>query len=256
MPAQEQLAQCNGIQVRISALQQANGALMAEAAKAHSCPEEPSALGRSIQDAIALLQDSPILRERSKNSSNIRRPSSAPGVLPLSCVLRMHSQHQSGPNVTAQQVQQWHLSGLPSLSSPAAGWVLPTQLPADLLSHRHLQGSHPSLPACVCTMQWLHKCRCTADNSWHAGQPQATGVPASSKAPEKSPPPKRPTPAKPVVKRIGGGYSMKAAAAAQPTVPKVSPLSKQIRPVSRFPCSLCSQPCLLLPAGAQPFTLR
>ena len=72
------------MQVRISALQQANGALMAEAAKAHECPEEPSALGRSIQGAIALLQDSPILCERSRNASNIRRPSSAPGALHLS----------------------------------------------------------------------------------------------------------------------------------------------------------------------------
>ncbi|CAK0783408.1 hypothetical protein CVIRNUC_006607 [Coccomyxa viridis] len=132
-------------QVRISALQQANGALMAEAAKAHACPGEPSALGKSIQSAIALLQDSPVLRERSQNSSNIRRPSSAPG------------------------------------------------------------------------------------------QPQATGVPASSKASEKTPPPKRPTPAKPVVKRIGGGYSMKAAISAQPAMPKMSPLSKQTRPDQRLP---------------------
>lgn len=73
------------MQVRISALQQANGALMAEAAKAHACPGEPSALGKSIQSAIALLQDSPVLRERSQNSSNIRRPSSAPGAPPIPC---------------------------------------------------------------------------------------------------------------------------------------------------------------------------
>ena len=73
----------------------------------------------------------------------------------------------------------------------------------------------------------------------------------SSKAPEKSPPPRRPTPAKPVVKRIGGGYSMKAATAAQPAMPKTSPLSKQTRPVSRCPCLVCSQPCLL-PASRAP----
>ena len=95
MLAQKQQSHCDGMQVRISALQQANGALMAEAAKAHACLEEPSALGRSIQSAIALLQDSPVLRERSKNSSNIRRPSSAPGVPHLPCV-RLSAQPKSG----------------------------------------------------------------------------------------------------------------------------------------------------------------
>ena len=112
---------CNFIQVRISALQQANGALMAEAAKAHACPEEPSGLGRSIRSAIELLQDSPVLRERSKNSSNIRRPSSAPGVLDLP---RVHLSAQPKPGQPCST----------STASPAAATVWPRlfHLPAWL----------------------------------------------------------------------------------------------------------------------------
>ena len=64
------------MQVRLSALQEANDAFTANAARV---PEraEPTALGRSIQDAMAMLQDSPILRERNKNAVNIRRLSPA-----------------------------------------------------------------------------------------------------------------------------------------------------------------------------------
>ena len=116
MPAQAQCLQGNGLQVRISALQQANGALMAEAAKAHTCPEEPSALGKSIQSAIALLQDSPVLRERSKNSSNIRRPSSAPGGLHLPSIC-LSAQPSSG--------QPW----LDSTAAAAAAAVAATVWP-------------------------------------------------------------------------------------------------------------------------------
>lgn len=64
-------------QVRINALQETNEALTAHAARAPERRDEPSALGRSIQSAIAMLQDSPILRERSRNTTNVKHLSSA-----------------------------------------------------------------------------------------------------------------------------------------------------------------------------------
>ncbi len=72
---------CCGLQVRLSALQEANDALTTDAARVPERASEPTALGRSIQDAMAMLQDSPILRERSRNAANIRRlsPSGTPG---------------------------------------------------------------------------------------------------------------------------------------------------------------------------------
>lgn len=62
------------MQLRIEALQEANEALTAEAARAPEQAGGPTALGRSIQDAMAMLQDSPVLRERSRNATNIKRP--------------------------------------------------------------------------------------------------------------------------------------------------------------------------------------
>lgn len=61
------------MQVRLSALQEANDALTTDAARVPERASEPTALGRSIQDAMAMLQDSPILRERSRNTANIVR---------------------------------------------------------------------------------------------------------------------------------------------------------------------------------------
>ncbi len=65
------------MQVRLSALQEANDAFMSDAARVPERAAEPSALGRSIRDAMAMLQDSPILRERNRNAANIRRLSPA-----------------------------------------------------------------------------------------------------------------------------------------------------------------------------------
>ena len=63
--------------MRLDALQEANDALTADAAQVPERAGEPSTLGRSIQDAIAMLQDSPILRERSRNITNVKRPAFA-----------------------------------------------------------------------------------------------------------------------------------------------------------------------------------
>ena len=64
-------------QVRLTALQEANDALTADAAHVPEREGQPSSLGRSIQDAMAMLQDSPILRERSRNITNVKRPAFA-----------------------------------------------------------------------------------------------------------------------------------------------------------------------------------
>lgn len=73
-------------QVRLNALQEANDALTADAAQVPEREGEPSTLGRSIQDAMAMLQDSPILRERSRNVTNVKRPAFAGAFLdPDSC---------------------------------------------------------------------------------------------------------------------------------------------------------------------------
>ena len=64
---------CRGMQVRLGALQEANDALTSGAARVPQPADGPSALGRSIQDAMAMLQDSPILREQSRNATNTRR---------------------------------------------------------------------------------------------------------------------------------------------------------------------------------------
>ena len=72
--------------MRLDALQEANDALTADAAQVPERAGEPSTLGRSIQDAIAMLQDSPILRERSRNITNVKRPAFAGAFLdPNSC---------------------------------------------------------------------------------------------------------------------------------------------------------------------------
>ena len=63
--------------MRLNALQEANDALTADAAQVPERAGEPSTLGRSIQDAMAMLQDSPILRERCRNTSNVKRPAFA-----------------------------------------------------------------------------------------------------------------------------------------------------------------------------------
>lgn len=63
--------------MRLTALQEANDALTADAAQVPEREKEPSTLGRSIQDAMAMLQDSPILRERSRNITSVKRPALA-----------------------------------------------------------------------------------------------------------------------------------------------------------------------------------
>ncbi len=71
------------MQVRLNALQEANEALTADAAQVFDRAGEPSTLGRSIQTAMDMLQDSPILRERGRNTANIKRPASAGALLDL-----------------------------------------------------------------------------------------------------------------------------------------------------------------------------
>lgn len=61
------------LQVRLSALQEANDALTSDAARVPERANRPSALSRSIQDAMAMLQESPILREHNRSNTNIRR---------------------------------------------------------------------------------------------------------------------------------------------------------------------------------------
>lgn len=91
-----------------------------------------------------------------------------------------------------------------SIETSLYSWALQTSV-SQILSFKHA-GSKPAAPA---------------------SKPQTLSENA----------PARHTPIKPVVKRIGGGYSMRPVAYSSAAAPKMSPLGKQAKPVSSVPIS-------------------